>query len=85
VPGWRVTFAQEMTAVQVMGPADLGELVTGELVASADWRQKAKLNHRTGAGLVVITGTARRMDGEAALEMMESERAVWVRAYTALH
>ncbi|MGY4102011.1 hypothetical protein ACW2Q0_21045 [Nocardia sp. R16R-3T] len=85
VSGWLVTFAQDMTAVQILGPPGLGELVAGELAASVDWRQKAELNHHTGAGLVVITGTAQRMDGEAALEMMESERAVWVRAHTALH
>ncbi|WP_280405279.1 hypothetical protein [Nocardia brasiliensis] len=85
LPGWLVTLAQDMTTVQIMGPADLGELVAGELAATPDWRQMAVLNHRTGAGLVVITGTAERMDGEAALEMMESERAVWVRADTALH
>ncbi|WP_280392782.1 hypothetical protein [Nocardia wallacei] len=83
-PGWLVTLAADMTTAAIAGPAGLGEIYAGELVAEPKWRELVEQLHRDGAGLVVITGTAERMDPEAALEMMEAERAVWVRARMAL-
>lgn len=84
VPGWLVTLEKDMTAARITGPAGLGEIYAGELAADPDWRQQVTQLHHTGAGLVVITGTTERLDPDAALEMMEAERAVWVRAHTAL-
>ncbi|WP_433717425.1 hypothetical protein ACQP2U_43835 (plasmid) [Nocardia sp. CA-084685] len=84
VPGWLVSLAEDMTTVRIMGPTGLGEVYAGELVSDVEWRQQVEQLHRTGAGLVVVTGTAERLDPDAALEMMESERAVWVRSRTAL-
>lgn len=83
VPGWLVTLAEDMTSVRIAA-AELGEIFVGELVGDADWRRQVAQLHRTDSGLVVVTGTPERLDPDAALEMMESERAVWVRANTAL-
>ncbi|WP_280336067.1 hypothetical protein [Nocardia wallacei] len=83
-PGWTVTLTADMTTATITGPARLGEIYTGELVADPTWRELAGQLHRDGAGLPVITGTAEQMSPDGALEMMEQERAVWVRARTML-
>ncbi|MBB5918966.1 hypothetical protein BJY24_007899 [Nocardia transvalensis] len=83
-PGWLVTIAKAMTTATIAGPPGLGEIYTGALEADRRWRQLVEQLHQDGGGLVVITGTADRMEPEAALEMMEAERAVWVRARTTL-
>ncbi|MCX4099133.1 hypothetical protein [Nocardia sp. alder85J] len=80
-PGWRVALDAGAAGVRVTGPAGLGEMFAGELVCEPDWWRQVELDHRAGLGLVVVTGTA-RTDPDAALEMMEAGRAVWVRART---
>ena len=82
-PDWLITLSADMTTAgtttaRITGPAGLGEIYTGELVADPDWRRQVADRHE--ASLVLITGTAERMTPQAALEMMEAERAVWVRA-----
>ncbi|MBH0780371.1 hypothetical protein [Nocardia bovistercoris] len=79
VPGWSIVLDRAMTAARITGPAGLGEIYTGALEAAPDWRHRVAQRHRDGGGLVVITGRADRMDPEAAQEMMEQERAVWIR------
>lgn len=83
-PGWLVTLTEDMTTASITGPADLGEIYAGSLVCDAGWRRQVEQLRRIGAGLVVVTGTAEGLDLEAAMEMMENERAVWVRAELAL-
>jgi hypothetical protein len=83
-PDWRVTLDQHMATALIMGPPGLGEIYAGELVADTEWRRQVAQRHHEGEGLVVITGTAEQQTPGAALEMMETERAVWVRAATAL-
>uniref|UniRef100_UPI003F491591 hypothetical protein n=1 Tax=Nocardia sp. CA-095871 TaxID=3239971 RepID=UPI003F491591 len=81
-PGWTVTIGAGLTTVRISGPAGLGEIYDGELAADTTWRERVADLHHIGAGLVVISGTADQLTPDAALEMMESERAVWVRSHT---
>jgi hypothetical protein len=83
-PGWTVTIGPGLTTVRISGPAGLGEIYGGELVADTTWRERVAGLHHIGAGMVVISGTADQMTPDAALEMMESERAVWVRSHAVL-
>ncbi|MEV0713001.1 hypothetical protein [Nocardia aurea] len=83
-PGWTVTIGRGLTAVRITGPAGLGEIYDGGLEADTAWRERVAGLHHIGAGLVVISGTADSTTPDAALEMMETERAVWIRAATEL-
>ncbi|WP_040713315.1 hypothetical protein [Nocardia takedensis] len=84
VPGWTVTIGAGVATARITGPAGLGVVYEGELEADAAWRERVAGLHHIGAGLVVISGTAEQPTADAALEMMEQERAVWIRAATAL-
>ncbi|WP_216915235.1 hypothetical protein [Nocardia noduli] len=79
-PGWTATIGPRVTTVRITGPAGLGEIYSGELQADPTWRERVAGLHHIGAGLVVVSGTAAQLTPDAALEMMEAERAVWVRA-----
>ena len=83
-PGWTVTIGRGLTAVRITGPAGLGEIYDGGLEADTAWRERVAGLHHIGAGLVVISGTADQLTPVAALEMMEAERAVWIRTATEL-
>ncbi|WP_331764107.1 hypothetical protein OG225_43425 (plasmid) [Nocardia sp. NBC_01377] len=83
-PGWTVAIGPRVATVRISGPAGLGEIYDGELHADPTWRERVAGLHHLGAGLVVVSGTAEQLTPDAALEMMEAERAVWIRAATAL-
>ncbi|MGW4365759.1 hypothetical protein ACWEKT_08940 [Nocardia takedensis] len=83
-PGWTVTIGPGVTTVRITGPAALGDLYEGELPAETSWRDRVAGMHHLGMGLVVISGTADSPTMDGVLEMMKAERAVWVRARTAL-
>ncbi len=82
--GWTITIGAGLTAVRISGPAGLGDIYDGELVADTAWRERVAGLHHLGAGLVVISGTVAHPTPDAALEMMEQDRAVCVRVATAL-
>ena len=83
-PGWTVTIGAGVATARITGPAGLGIVYDGELEADTAWREQVAGLHHLGAGLVVISGTAEQPTADAALEMMEAERAVWLRAATTL-
>ncbi|WP_405180964.1 hypothetical protein OG225_07170 [Nocardia sp. NBC_01377] len=83
-PGWTAAIGPGVTTVRITGPAGLGEIYSGELEADTAWRERVAGLHHIGAGLVVISGTADSTTPDAAQEMMESERAAWIRAATVL-
>ncbi|MGN2642512.1 hypothetical protein ACTD5D_41325 [Nocardia takedensis] len=83
-PGWTVTIGAGAATARITGPTGLGEIYNGELHADATWRERVAGLPHIGAGLVVISGTADHPTPDAALEMMEREQAVWIRARTTL-
>ncbi|WP_216917966.1 hypothetical protein [Nocardia noduli] len=84
-PGWTVAIGPAVTTVRINGPAGLGEIYEGELQAETKWRERVAGLHHIDAGVVVIiSGRADQLSPDAALDMLESGRAVWVRAHTTL-
>ncbi|WP_040712131.1 hypothetical protein [Nocardia takedensis] len=81
---WTVTLGPGMATARISGPPGLGEIYDGELHADTGWCERVAGMHHLGMGLVVISGAAESMTADGALEMMEAERAVWVRATTAV-
>ncbi|MCX4099225.1 hypothetical protein [Nocardia sp. alder85J] len=79
-PGWRITVDAGLSAIRIAGPAGLGVVGAGELVSDPSWRRAVERDLRDRGGLVVVTGTAQSTEPEAAVEMMEQDRAVWIRA-----
>ncbi|WP_216915444.1 hypothetical protein [Nocardia noduli] len=83
-PGWTVTIGAGVTTVRITGPTGLGEIYSGGLEADTQWRERVAGLHHIGTGLIVISGTADQLTPDAALEMVEAEHAVWIRATTEL-
>ncbi|MFC8047963.1 hypothetical protein [Nocardia sp. NPDC057353] len=80
---WGTTFLPEQGLVRIVGPDPLGPIYNGTLDLDADdWHREldARPPER---GLVVITGTAAG-DPDAALEMIASGRASWIRTNAAV-
>lgn len=78
-PGWLVSVDAAAESVRITGPEALGSVFDGGLDAHASWHQRVDENRRHRRGLVVITGSAAPTP-DAALDMIATGRASWVRA-----